>query len=385
MTRMEFYGYQREDGSVGIRNHVAIIAVDALANRTVEGISKIIRNTIPITHPYGRLQFGEDLNLTFDTLIGTGCNPNVAAALVVGLEPVWTQKVVDGISKSKKPVESVTIVHQGDHKALEKGARIAQRMVSEVSEYMKEPFSLSDIIVSIKCGASDTTSGMAANPAVGRAVDEIIDEEGTVIFGETSELAGAEHILARRAVNDEVREEFLRVVKDYIDFAVSKGVDILGSQPTAENIAGGLSTIEEKALGNIQKTGTKPIQGVLKPAEKPRGKGLWFMDTSASAQEAVTLFAAAGAVVHLFPTGQGNVVGHPIEPVIKISGNEITVKTMPEHIDVDVSGILKGTMSYDEAGELILKTLLKTASGKLTAAEILGHNEFALTRFWKSM
>ena len=382
---MEFYGYEREDGSVGIRNHVAIIAVDALANRTVEAISRLIKNTVPITHPYGRLQFGEDLDITFDTLIGTGCNPNVAAALVVGLEPEWTQKVVDGISKSKKPVEPVTIIRQGDHKALERGARIAQRMVSEASENRREPFSISDIIVSIKCGASDTTSGIASNPAVGAAVDKIIDEGGTVIFGETSELAGAEHILARRAVNDSVREEFLKTFEEYINFAVSKGVDILGSQPTAENIAGGLSTIEEKALGNIQKTGTKPIQGVLRPAEKPRGKGLWFMNTSSSAQEAVTLFAAAGAVVHLFSTGQGNVVGHPIEPVIKISGNEITVKTMPEHIDVDVSGILKGTMSIEEAGDLILETLLKTASGKLTAAEILGHNEFALTRLWRSM
>jgi len=382
---MEFYGYEREDGSVGIRNHVAIIAVDALANRTVEAISRLIKNTVPITHPYGRLQFGEDLDITFDTLIGTGCNPNVAAALVVGLEPEWTQKVVDGISKSKKPVESVTIIRQGDHKALERGARIAQRMVSEASENRREPFSISDIIVSIKCGASDTTSGIASNPAVGAAVDKIIDEGGTVIFGETSELAGAEHILARRAVNDSVREEFLKTFEEYINFAVSKGVDIRGSQPTAENIAGGLSTIEEKALGNIQKTGTKPIQGVLRPAEKPRGKGLWFMNTSSSAQEAVTLFAAAGAVVHLFSTGQGNVVGHPIEPVIKISGNEITVKTMPEHIDVDVSGVLKGTMSIEEAGDLILETLLKTASGKLTAAEILGHNEFALTRLWRSM
>ena len=382
---MEFYGYAREDGTVGVRNHVALISVDALANRTVEGISKLVKNTVPITHPYGRLQFGEDLDLTFRTLIGTGSNPNVAAALIVGLEPSWTSIVAEGVSRSKKPVESVTIIGNGDHKALEKGARIAQRMVSEASEIRREPFHLSNIVVSIKCGASDTTSGMASNPAVGRAVDRIIDEGGTVIFGETSELAGAEHILARRAVNEEVREAFLKTVKDYIEFAVSKGVDILGSQPTAENIAGGLSTIEEKALGNIQKTGTKPIQGVLKPAERPKGRGLWFMDTSASAQEAVTLFAAAGAVVHLFPTGQGNVVGHPIEPVIKITANEITAERMPENIDVDVSDILRGKMSYDEAGELILDALLKTASGKLPSAEILGHNEFALTRFWKSM
>ncbi|KYH41672.1 MAG: galactarate dehydratase [Candidatus Bathyarchaeota archaeon B26-2] len=385
MDGMEFYGYAREDGTVGVRNHVALISVDALANRTVEGISKLVKNTVPITHPYGRLQFGEDLDLTFRTLIGTGSNPNVAAALIVGLEPSWTSIVAEGVSRSKKPVESVTIIGNGDHKALEKGARIAQRMVSEASEIRREPFHLSNIVVSIKCGASDTTSGMASNPAVGRAVDRIIDEGGTVIFGETSELAGAEHILARRAVNEEVREAFLKTVKDYIDFAVSKGVDILGSQPTAENIAGGLSTIEEKALGNIQKTGTKPIQGVLKPAERPKGRGLWFMDTSASAQEAVTLFAAAGAVVHLFPTGQGNVVGHPIEPVIKITANEITAERMPENIDVDVSDILRGKMSYDEAGELILDALLKTASGKLPSAEILGHNEFALTRFWKSM
>ncbi len=382
---MEFYGYEREDGSVGVRNHVVLLSVDALANRTVKGISRLIKNTIPITHPYGRLQFGEDLELTFRTLIGTGSNPNVAAVLVVGLEPSWTEIVANGISKTKKHVDTLTIIPNGDHKAIEKGARIAQRMVSEASELRREPHPLSSLIVSIKCGASDTTSGMASNPAVGEAVDRIIEHGGTVIFGETSELAGAEHILARRAVNEKVRETFLSTVKAYLDFALSKKVDILGSQPTAENIAGGLSTIEEKALGNILKTGTKPIQGVLKPAEKPKGRGLWFMDTTSSAQETITLFAAAGAVVHLFSTGQGNVIGHPIEPVIKITANELTVKRMPEHIDVDVSGILKGALDYREAGDLIMKALLKTASGKLTAAEILGHNEFALTRLWKSM
>lgn len=386
LAEARFYGYGRENGEVGVRNHVAVLAVDGLCNAAVDGVARLIRGTVPVTHPYGRLQFGADLDLTFRTLIGIGSNPNVAAALVVGFEPVWTGVVSEGIAKAGKPVESVVLHGHGILKAVEEGARKARGLVLDASELRREPFNPSKLRVSIKCGASDTTSGIASNPSVGVAVDRLIDLGATVLFGESTELAGAEHIIARRAVNDDVRREFLEVVRGYVDFAVSKGVDILGSQPTQENIAGGLTTIEEKALGNIQKTGTKPILGVLKPAQQPTGpRGLYFMNTSSSAQEAVTLFAAAGAQLHIFSTGQGNPVGNPVEPVIKVTGNPKTASTMAEHIDVDVSGILTETLSLREAGDLVFREVLKVASGKLTSAEVLHHTEFAPTRLYESM
>lgn len=382
----EIMGYKREDGSVGIRNHVALIAVDHAGAPVVEGVSKLIRGTEAVSHQYGRLQFGKDLELTFETLIGTGANPNVAAAIVVGIEPNWTGKIAEEIEKrSKKPVRAVHVIRKGTIEAIEETAKHARQLVSWATELQREPCKLSDLIVGTKCGASDTTSGIAANPVIGVVGGKIVDMGGTFIFGETTELAGGEHIIAERFETEEGKKKFLEVFNRYIEFAKSQGADILGSQPTQENIAGGLTTIEEKALGNIQKVPNRPIKGVLDPAEKPPGKGLWFMDTSSSAQEQVTLLAAAGASVHLFSTGQGNTVGHQILPVIKITGNPITATKMSDNIDVDVSGITKGEMSLEEGGEKVFEYMLKVCSGKLTAAEIVRHDNFAITRLYPSM
>jgi len=382
----EIMGYKREDGSVGIRNHVALIAVDHAGAPVVEGVSKLIRGTEAVSHQYGRLQFGKDLELTFETLIGTGANPNVAAAIVVGIEPNWTGKIAEEIEKrSKKPVRAVHVIRKGTIEAIEETAKHARQLVSWATELQREPCKLSDLIVGTKCGASDTTSGIAANPVIGVVGGKIVDMGGTFIFGETTELAGGEHIIAERFETEEGKKKFLEVFNRYIEFAKSQGADILGSQPTQENIAGGLTTIEEKALGNIQKVPNRPIKGVLDPAEKPPGKGLWFMDTSSSAQEQVTLLAAAGASVHLFSTGQGNTVGHQILPVIKITGNPITATKMSDNIDVDVSRITKGEMSLEEGGEKVFEYMLKVCSGKLTAAEIVRHDNFAITRLYPSM
>ena len=381
-----FLGYQRENGRVGIRNHVALIALDHAGAPVVDAVCQLIRGTVPISHQYGRLQFGEDLDLTFRILIGTGSNPNVAATVIVGIEPNWTQKVAQEIEKkTKKPVRAVHVIGKGTIGAIEETARHAAQLVSWASELKKATFGISDLVVSIKCGASDTTSGIASNPVIGVAAGRVVDLGGALIFGETTELAGGEHIIAQRAANNEVKEQFMRVFDDYISFAKSKGVDIIGSQPTQENIAGGLSTIEEKALGNIQKVPDRPVQGVLRPAEEPKGKGLYFMDSSSSAQEQITLCAAAGAVVHLFSTGQGNPVGHPILPVIKITGNPNTAASMVENIDVDVSDIIQGDMTVEMGGEMVFKKMLEHASGKLTAAEILRHDNFTINRVYKSM
>jgi len=379
-------GFRRENGRVGIRNHVAILAVDDISNAATEGVAHVIHGVLPLPHAYGRLQFGEDLELFFRTMIGTGANPNVAAVIVIGIEPGWTGRIVDGIARTGKPVTGFSIERNGDLKTIEAASRKAQEYVQWASELAREECSLHEVYVSVKCGESDTTTGLASCPTVGHVVDRVVAIGGTASFGETSELTGAEHIVQNRAATAEVGEAFLKTFTEYQDFINRHKTDDLSeSQPTKGNIRGGLTTIEEKAMGNIQKIG-KHAQyvGVLKPAEAPTGRGLWFMDTSSAAAEAVTLWVASGAVVHLFPTGQGNVIGNPIEPVIKISGNFLTCKTMSEHIDLDVSRILTGEMTLDQAGEELLNLTVRTCNGRLTAAEALGHREFVMTKLYRS-
>jgi len=381
---MTLAGYRRKDGTVGVRNHVVIMPLDDLSNAVAEGVGKLIPGTLPLSHPYGRLQFGEDLDLFFRTMIGNGANANVAAAVVVGIEPKWTQRLADGIARTGKPVEAFSIEGAGDLRTVQRAARAAKAMLQDATELQREPIEVGDLVLSIKCGESDTTLGIAGNPALGRAVDALLDAGATVIFGETSELTGGEHLIAARCATPAVREAFMRTYAAYVAFIQSTGADLMGSQPTEGNITGGLSTIEEKALGNIQKTGTRPVQSVLGPAERPRGRGLHFMDTSSAAAEMITLAAAGGSVLHFFTTGQGNVVGNPIVPVIKISPNPRTVAAMGEHIDVDLTGLLTGEISLEQAAGRILEVFERTVRGRLTAAEALGHREFVLTRLYRS-
>lgn len=380
----QLYGYRRKNGTVGIRNHVLIIPVDDLSNAACEAVAKQVVGTIAIPHAYGRLQYGEDLNLHFRTLIGTGSNPNVAAAIVIGIEENWAKKIADGIAETGKPVAYFGIEGSGDLETVRKASWKAKEFVQAASELVKEPIEMKDLVVSIKCGESDTTSGLASCPTVGVVVDQLVDAGATVLFGETSELTGGEHLIADRMATPELREKFMKTYNDYVSFIESQDANLLGSQPTQGNIAGGLSTIEEKAMGNIEKTGTRPIVGVLKPAEAPDGSGLHFMDTSSAAAECITLMAAAGAVIHFFPTGQGNIVGHPIEPVIKLTANPKTVAGMREHIDLDVSGLLSRKLTLASAGEALKDVMVRTVNGRMTAAEALGHREFALTRLYPS-
>ncbi|MDX6390729.1 MAG: (2R)-sulfolactate sulfo-lyase subunit beta [Streptosporangiaceae bacterium] len=384
MAKQRLTGYRRPDGRAGIRNHVLIIPVDDLSNAVVESVAKAIPGALPLPHPYGRLQFGADLDLTFRTLIGTGANPNVAAAIVIGIEPTWTERIVAGIAETGKPVAGFSIERHGDLRILEMAARRAAEMMQDASEIARVPVERGELLMSIKCGESDTTSGLGANPATSEAVDRHIAAGGTVIFGETTELTGGEHLIAARCADDEVRKKFQAFFDNYFAMVERTGANLLGSQPTQGNIRGGLSTIEEKALGNIQKTGTAPVVDALAPAERPTRPGLNFMDTSCAAAEFITLTAAAGAVIHLFPTGQGNVVGHPVEPVIKITANPVTLSTMSEHIDVDVSGLLRLEYDLAAAGTTLEDVIDRTINGRLTCAEALGHREFALTRLYQS-
>ncbi len=381
-----FMGYRRENGRMGIRNHVIILPLDDLSNAACEAVANNIKGTVAIPHPYGRLQFGADLELHFRTLIGAGCNPNVAGVVVIGIEPQWTGKVVEGIKKSGKPVEGFWIERNGDTATIASASKAAYTMMKHASKQQRVSAPLSELWVSTKCGESDTTSGCASNPAVGNAFDKLYEIGSTLVFGETTELTGGEHLVEARCRTPEVKKQFRAMFDRYQDVIErNKTSDLSDSQPTKGNIAGGLTTIEEKALGNIQKIGKKCIvDGVLDKAEVPAMKGLHFMDSSSAAAEMVTLCAASGFAAHLFPTGQGNVIGNPILPVIKLCANPMTVRTMSEHIDVDVSGILRREETLDSAGDKLLDALIRTANGELTAAEILGHREFVMTRLYES-
>ena len=378
-------GYRRENDRVGVRNHVIVLPVDDLSNAACLTVGAQVPATLPLPHAYGRLQYGEDLELHFRTLIGTGANPNVAAAVVIGIEPNWTARVAEGIAATGKPVEAFSIEGNGDLETVRRASHAAQRLVQHASELRRERVELGELTISIKCGESDTTTGLASCPTVGVVVDELVDAGATVLFGETPELTGGEHLIAARCATDELRDEFMRTYRRYVSSIEANGADLLGSQPTQGNIAGGLSTIEEKALGNIEKTGTKPVVGVLEPAAAPtNGSGLYFMDSSSAAAEHITLMCAGGAVVHIFPTGQGNVIGNPVEPVIKLTANPRTAATMVEHVDLDVSGLLRRELSLEAAGGQLLDLLVRTANGRLTCAETLGHREFVLTRLYQS-
>jgi len=382
-----FMGYKRNNGRVGIRNHVIILPVDDISNACAEAIGNNIKGTVAIPHSYGRLQFGKDLELFFRTIIGTGKNPNVAAVIVVGIEPKWTKKVVDEIAKTGKPVEGFSIEGLGDIETTMKASKKAQEFVQWASEKQREECPLSALWISVKCGESDTTSGLASNPTVGNLMDKLEPLGVHLCFGETSEITGAEKVCAARAKNEKSKKKFLDTWNSYNNFILeNKTNDLSESQPTAGNIKGGLTTIEEKAFGNLQKIGKKvKYVDVLEPAEEPKnGKGLYFMDTSSAAAECVTLQAAAGFTVHLFPTGQGNVVGNPIEPVIKLTANPKTAATMSEHIDLDVSKILKREMNLSQAGDSLIDITIKTANGRITCAEALGHKEFVITKLYRS-
>ncbi len=388
MSDLTFKGYRRENGRVGVRNYVALLPVDDISNAACESVANNIKGTIALPHSYGRLQFGEDLELHFRTMIGIGSNPNVAAVIVIGIEPGWTQRIVDGIAKTGKRVTGFSIEQKGDIATVAEASWKAKEYVHWATELEREECPISDLWVSTKCGESDTTTGLGSCPTDGNMYDKLLPKGIYGCFGETSEITGAEHLCKARAENDTAAEKFMEIWQAYTDDVIEahKTDDLSDSQPTKGNIEGGLTTIEEKALGNLEKIGrTSKYIDAMGPAESPsKGPGLYFMDSSSAAAECVTLMAAGGYVVHTFPTGQGNVVGNPIVPVVKITANPRTVRTMSEHIDVDVSGILRRDMTLDDAGDALIDCVVRTANGRATAAEALGHREFSMTKLYRS-
>jgi (2R)-sulfolactate sulfo-lyase subunit beta len=387
-SKLAVTGWRRENGRVGVRNHVVILPLDDLSNSASEAVANNVKGTLALPHAYGRLQFGADLDLFFRTLIGIGSNPNVAAVVVIGIEESWTKRVVDGIAKTGKPVTGFGIEGHGDIATIARASYVAKEYLHWASELPREECAMSELWVSTKCGESDTTTGLSSCPTVGNMYDKLIPLGIYGVFGETSEITGAEHLAKARAATPDVAEKWYKMWKAYQDDVIEahKTDDLSDSQPTKGNIAGGLTTIEEKALGNLEKIGrNSKFIDVLEPAEPPaKGPGLYYMDTSSAAAECVTLMAAGGYVVHTFPTGQGNVIGNPIVPVIKITGNPKTLRTMAEHIDVDVTGILRREQTLETAGDALIGMIQRTANGRLTAAEALGHREFVITKLYRS-
>ncbi len=376
---MEFYGYERPDGSVGVRNHLLVLAPIDCSYEVAKRIADQVEGAVAVTQHHG---CGLDWMVAHN-LIGVASNPNVAAILIVGLgcETLNADVIEEGLKPTGKPVERVIIQEEsGTLKAVEKGVRLLRRLAEEASEQRREPFPLSKLILAVECGGSDATSGIAANPAVGVAADLLIDEGGAVIISEPQEMIGAEGHLTGRAVNREVAEEIRAMIERQVRRL--EAMEIESRYMSRGNIEGGLTTIEEKSLGAVRKGGTRPIVGVLRNdwngLERPRGGGLWLQDGTGWDIGSVTHMVAAGAQIVVFTTGRGSTVGHAIAPVIKVTGNPITYRHMRDNIDINAGTIIEGRESIREVGGRIFRFILEVASGRKTKAELLGYRDFAI-------
>ena len=387
---MEFMGYRREDGSVGIRNHVLIIPTVVCANQVARGISSSVKGSVWVEHQHGCSQLAPDAAQTGKVFIGHGTNPNVFGVVVVGLgcEVVRAQEIAAEIKKQcpYKPVHCVIIQETGgSYKSIADGAAAAQEMMSQASLMAREPIDVSELILGTECGGSDACSGLSANPALGATSDLLIEAGGTSILSETPELIGTENIIARRAINEDVAKRACAKIKECEDSAKATGVDMRGGNPTPGNIAGGLSSIEEKSLGCIYKGGSTPIVDVIDYADKITEKGLVYMDTPGNDIEQLTGLAAGGCQICVFTTGRGTPTGSAIVPTIKVASNSFTYNKMTGDIDINAGTIIDGDETIDEVGKRIFDEMILVSSGKLAKSEITGHNDFGIWRIGPTM
>lgn len=381
-------GYRRSDGTVGIRNHLLIIPTVICSNQVVNRISQMVPDTVAIPHQHGCSQIGADKDRTFEVLAGTGRNPNVGGVIIIslGCEVIDPNALADAIRPTGKLVEVFDIQSVGGSvKAIQHGVEIARKMRAELDAMQPEPIPFSELIIGVKCGGSDATSGLASNPALGAAADKLIQLGGGVVIGETTEIIGAEHVLASRCATQETADQLYHIVDRFEKEVERMGADMRGGNPSPGNIAGGLTTIEEKSLGCISKCGSAPIKGIVEYAEQLPKHGLYFMDSPGNDIECVSGMAAGGAHLVCFTTGRGTPTGSAVVPVIKITGNKRMFERMSDNMDVDVSDMLEGTLSLDEAGELVWREIQEVANGKLTKAEVLGHTEFSINRIGPSL
>lgn len=380
----KFWGYRRKDGRVGVRNHVLILPTIVCATQSAVRITELVQGTVSFIHQHGCAQVGVDYEQTFRTYVGIGSNPNVYGVVVLGLgcETHQGRSVADEIAKrTGKPVELVSIQENGGTlMTIARGAQVAARMVQEASMQRREECDISELIVATECGGSDACSGLSANPAVGVVSDMLVDGGGTAILAETSEIIGAEHLLANRAVDDRVRQRVYEVIQAMEAKAIMMGVDIRTGNPTPGNIKGGLSSLEEKSLGAAAKAGSRPLQELIDYAEQPSKKGLVWMDTPGQDIEQLTGMVAGGAQVVLFTSGRGTPTGSPIAPVIKIATNTRMFETMSDNMDMNAGTIIEGKESMQDIGRRMFEEVLHVANGKWTKAEILKQYDFGINR-----
>lgn len=376
-----FMGYPRENGTVGVRNWVAVISIMDNCNPVTRAICQAVDGTIPVTTLFVRGQYGRDLEIAFNTLAGMGRNPNIAGVLLIGLEEQTTEEVARRIRPSGKPIETINLQPNGTINAVAEGTRRAMRLVVGASYARRKSCPASALLVGVECGGSDTTSGLTCNPVIGQMADRLVDAGGSVIISETSEFLGAEHLFAARAADETVRKAFVDAVLRLEKEAMDRGMDIRGTNPTADNMRGGLTTIEEKALGAMAKAGSRPLRGVLGYGEAPSSKGLNFMDAPAPAAENLTALASAGCQLIFFGTGVGNPIGNMVSPTVKVSGNVNTLRTMSDNIDFDASEILEKGAKVAVVGDRLYDYALEVASGTRTSSEVLDVRETAISRF----
>lgn len=384
MERKRIYGYRRVDGTLGIRNFVVIMPSVICANEVAKRISYQVENSIVLPHTGGCGTYGDDIGKTFQTLVGLGQNPNVAAVLIVGLgcETVNANNLVSEILKGSpgKIIEKVIIQDEkGTSNAIKKGILIASEMARKTSTFKRSEGSIEDITFALECGGSDPTSGLAANPVLGYATEKIISLGGRVILSETRELIGAEHILAKNAINKEVAKELLDLVYKIENKCNTWIAGTNQRLMSAGNIRGGITTIEEKSLGCINKVGNAKVSEVVQYAQKPRKKGLIVMDTTGHDIPSITGMVAGGAQLVGFATGKGSTVGYALAPVIKITGNPNTYVNMRENIDINASTIITGEESIEEVGEKLFNEIVEVCNGKLSKAESFGFKDFAIS------
>jgi len=379
-------GYLREDGRKGIRNFVAVLAAADNVNPLVRQLAARVPGTLCLPASYGRGQMGKDFDLALRAMAGLAAHPNIAACLVVSFEPESSMRITERTAKLGRNVESLCFLQEGGLEAsLAKGESKLRRMHQDAGGAIRVALSPSELVIGLECGGSDTTSGLFGNPALGMFADWLVDAGGTAVFSEPVECLGGEELLQKRAVSPEVAKQLIDTVHSYDEMAKEHGVDLAGTNPTPDNLAGGLTSIEEKSLGALAKTGSRPIEGVLDYANGAPRNGLWMMDAPAAAVENMTALAAGGAHVICFVTGTGNPSGHPVSPTIKISANPNTVEQMPSHLDVPLSQMLEGNMSLVEGAEDIAIQVAKVVNGAATAAEKLGYLESNISRIGPSV
>lgn len=378
-----FLGFPRPDGGFGIRNHVLVMSVTGLTGPTARRIGSLVRGSVTVAMPFGSGLVGEDKAAHMRALLGMAQNPNVGAVMIIGGDPPKVDEVARELAKTGKPVEGLAL-DDCDHDALvltDKAVRIAASMAYDLSRIRREEAPLSELFLGVECGRSDPSSGLVANPLIGHMADRVGEDGGTVIAGETMEWLGAEHLLANRAASPAVAEALVAAVQRREQGAIDAGIDLTGNNPGPTNIAAGLSSIEEKSLGAIAKTGSRPIDGVVKYAEAPAGKGLYLMDQPAYSPESLTGFAAAGANILMFSTGVGNSFVNSLSPTIKISANPETCARLHQQLDFKAENVFNGVESMESAADRLWKVLLGVASGDATWGEILGEGEEVVSRF----